>query len=525
MSASREEAVRQALSDPRKFVRVCQIVREDEGVGFMQPTNAQERVLQALVEHPWVIIGKYRQAKQTTLAVMWLLGQVMYSKGGIKGALVAEKHETAEMAFERLQFAYRGIPSRFRVGSKSGGVRHMDFNHGGGIQTLTGAGRAPAVGRSIDRLVLTEYGEWPHQREAAAHLFPSINKRPNARVILESTFGRAGSQHERMWRAALEGKGRFHPVFLEWWRDMSCKLPVPSDFQPTNEELRYLEQHEGMSFGHLMFRRRSLDTEFAGDTRLFRSKYPSDPYDGWLGSLDPVLPEDALRALLADAVADPEEDVHGACELTPPRASGVYLITADPAGYGAKGDPSALTVWDAIAREEVACWSGREDPGKFADRLLRVQARYGHCLLAVESNAAHCIATLRSQGAQRLLWTDKSHPGWYTTRKRLQEAEARTIQLLREDDLTIRSRSTLHQLLDYDGRARDSKSSKDHHFDRAITVVMAGDILSRRAFTPITLSSSDNVSPAGYVSIRDLDGFSAQQEAAVSSPFVPPPKR
>ena len=176
MSASREEAVRQALSDPRKFVRVCQIVREDEGVGFMQPTNAQERVLQALVEHPWVIIGKYRQAKQTTLAVMWLLGQVMYSKGGIKGALVAEKHETAEMAFERLQFAYRGIPSRFRVGSKSGGVRHMDFNHGGGIQTLTGAGRAPAVGRSIDRLVITEFGEAQWQRKAAINIFPTVNK-------------------------------------------------------------------------------------------------------------------------------------------------------------------------------------------------------------------------------------------------------------------------------------------------------------------------------------------------------------
>lgn len=517
-------AAQQALLDPRRFVRVCQILREDEGVGFLDPTYAQRMVLDAMVNHRWIMIGKYRQAKQTTLAVMWLLGQVMFTRG-VKGALVAEKHETAEMAFERLQFAYRGIPSKFRVGSKSGGVRHIEFDHGGGIQTLTGAGRAPAVGRSIDRLVLTEYGEWPHQREAAAHLFPSINKRPNARVVLESTFGRAGSQHERMWRSALEGKGRFHAVFLEWWRDSSCLLPVPADFIPTNEELRYLEQHEGMTNGHLMFRRRSLDTEFAGDTRLFRSKYPSDPYDGWLGSLDPVMPEDALRQLLTEAVADPEEGDWGSNELQPPRPNGVYLITADPAGYGAKGDPSALTVWDAISREEVANWSGREDPGKFADRLCRVQARYGNCLLAVESNAAHCIATLRSYGTQRLLWTDKSHPGWYNTRKRLQEAEARTIQLLREDDLRIRSRATLHQMLDYDGRARDSKSNEGHHFDRAVTVVMAGDILSRRAFTPITLAAQGESTPAGYVSIRDLDNYGREEEAALVSPFIPPPKR
>ena len=329
-----------------------------------------------------------------------------------------------------------------------------------------------------------------------------------------------------MWRAALEGKGRFHPVFLEWWRDDTCRLPIPAGFQPTNAELRYLEQHDGMTFENLLFRRRGLDTEFAGDTRLFRSKYPSDPYDGWLGSLDPVMPEDALRELLGSATEDPEEGDWGVRELEAPRANGVYLITADPAGYGAKGDPSALTVWDAISRTEVGNWSGREDPGKFADRLVMAQSRYGGCLLAVESNAAHCIATLRSRGVERLLWTDKSHPGWYMTSKRLQEAEARTIQLLRERDLNIRSRSTLHQMLDYDGRARDSKSSgTGHHFDRAVTVVMAGDILSRRAFTPISLLSEPDASPAGYVSIRDLDNYEKREEARTISPFIPPPKR
>ena len=170
----REDQARKALSDPRRFVRVCQILKENEDIGFLDPTGAQLQTLNAAMAHRWVIVNKYRQAKQTTLAVMWLLGQVMFSKG-LKGALVAEKHETSEMAFERLMFAYRGILPQFRIASKTSGVRHLEFEHGGGIQTLTGAGRAPAVGRSIDRLVLTEYGEWPHQKEAAAHLFPTIN--------------------------------------------------------------------------------------------------------------------------------------------------------------------------------------------------------------------------------------------------------------------------------------------------------------------------------------------------------------
>jgi hypothetical protein len=43
----------------------------------------------------------------------------------------------------------------------------------------------------------------------------------------------------------------------------------------------------------------ALNTEFVGDTRLFSAKYPSDPYDGWLGSLAPVMPTDVLKPLLA----------------------------------------------------------------------------------------------------------------------------------------------------------------------------------------------------------------------------------
>lgn len=519
--------VRAMFSSPHAFVSMCSIVREDESLGFLEPTSTQKHALAACENSRWVMINKFRQAKITTVSVLLLLRDCMYLSG-VKGLLIAERQDTAEDIFERILFSYRRLPDDVKMPLAPGrraGATQIHFCHGGSIKILTAAGRSPAIGRSIDRLVITEFGEAQWQRKAAINIFPTLNKRPNARVILESTPGRAGSHHETMWRMSLEGKGRFSPLFLEWWRDSSC-VADPSGFVPTEEEKAYMAAHEDMSLANLAFRRLALETEFVGDPRLFSSKYPSDPYDGWIGEAAPVMPTEILKPLLAKAINDPPMALSGCREIEPPSSGGRYVITADPAGFGGTGDSSALTVWDAIERREVAFWEDREPPDRFARRLMRVQDRYNMALLAVESNATACIALLKDSGCKKLLWTNRNHPGWYATSKRLQEAEARLVRLIREDDIELRSRGLLHQLLNYDGsRAKRTKGidGTTHHFDRARTAVMAADILSRRHFS---LDRVDEAAPrvAGSLTISDLDKHSKRIRDKGRSPFSPPPR-
>jgi hypothetical protein len=519
--------VQALFSTPSAFVSMCQIVREDETTGFMNPTPTQMRVLDAAFNHRWVMVNKFRQAKITTISVLLLLRDCMYLSG-VKGLLIAERQDTAEDIFERILFAYHRLPDDVKVplapGRKAGATQ-IHFCHGGAIKILTAGGRSPAIGRSIDRLVITEFGEAQWQRKAAVNIFPTLNKRPNARVILESTPGRAGSHHERMWRSALEGRGRFHPLFLEWWKDDSCRAPVEG-FVSTEEESTYNQRHSNMTANSLSFRRLSLDTEFVGDPRLFSSKYPSDPYDGWLGAFAPVMPIEVLKPLLERALNDPPMSRSGCREIDGPAPAGKYVITADPAGFGGTGDRSALTVWDALARKEVAFWEDREAPDRFARRLIRVQERYNGALLAVESNATACIALLKDSGCKKLLWTNRNHPGWYATDKRLQEAEARLVRLLHDGDIEMRSRGLLHQLLNYDGSRKKRSKGLDgatHHFDRARTAVMAADILSRRHFT------RDNVEEviervAGQITISDLDHHMHRIKSHETNPHQPPPR-
>jgi hypothetical protein len=522
-----QSKVQALFSTPDAFVSMCQIVREDESMGYLNPTHTQRKLLKAMHENRWVLVNKFRQAKITTVSVMLLLRDCMYLEG-VKGLLIAERQDTAEDIFERILFAYRRLPDDVRMPLAEGrkaGMTQMHFCHGGGIKILTAGSRSPAIGRSIDRLIITEFGEAQWQKKAAINIFPTVNKRPNARVILESTPGRAGSHHEQMWRTALEGKSRFIPLLLEWWEDESCNLSTEG-FKPTEEEKIYLQRHPDMALESLAFRRQALNTEFVGDSRLFSSKYPSDPYDGWLGSSAPVMPADVLKPALDRAVPDPPLANIGCCVLDAPTVTGKYLITADPAGYGGSGDKSALTVWDALERREVAFWEDREDPGRFARRLMRIQAYYNNALLAVESNATACIAVLKDSNCKKLLWTNRNHPGWYATAKRIQEAEARLVKLLRERDIDIRSRCLLHQLINYDGTTKKRVKGFDgttHHFDRARTAIMAADILSRRHFTQANIEEPvERI--AGQITIGDLDKFKDRLKREGKNPHRPPPR-
>ena len=504
------------------FVSMCEIVREDESSGYMDLTPTQRIVLEEYTKNRWNMCAKYRQAKITTISVMLLLRDCMYLSG-VKGLLIAERAGTAEDVFERILYAYSRLPDDVRMpmakGRKAASTQ-IHFCHGGNIKILTAGSKSPAVGRSIDRLVITEFGEAQWQQKAAINIFPTINKRDNARVMLESTPGSAGSHFEKMWRSSLEGKGRFSPIFLEWWRDDTCREST-AGFQATPPELAYMQAHEGMTLENLAFRRAALETEMGGDPRLFSSKYPSNPYDGWIGSNTPVMPADLLQALLDKAVADPVMGLHGLHEIEPPTPDGVYLLTADPAGFGgSSGDKSAVTVFDALNLREVAFWEDREMPDRFSRRLIQAQRRYNGGMLAVESNAAACIALLKDSGVPNLLWTDRTHPGWYATSKRVQEAEAKLVKMLREGSLSLRSRGLLHQLLNYDGSRKKRVRGLDgttHHFDRARTAVMAADVLSRRSFTATAIEEARERTP-GQVTIAELDVL---RRPAKPSPFRP----
>tara|TARA_R100001086_G_scaffold244994_1_gene175369 strand:- start:462 stop:947 length:486 start_codon:yes stop_codon:yes gene_type:complete len=158
---------------------------------------------------------------------------------------------------------------------------------------------------------------------------------------------------------------------------------------------------------------------------------------------------------------------------------------------------------------------------------MSIQKHYNNALLCVESNATACIAVLKDKRCPNIMWTDRNHPGWYATAKRIQEAEARLVQMIRQEEIDIKSRGMLHQLVNYDGSTKKRVKGLDgttHHFDRARTAVMAADVLSRRFFTRANIEEQPEERIPGQLTVRDLDRYSKRKSKEASNIFRPPPR-
>ena len=194
-------------------------------------------------------------------------------------------------------------------------------------------------------------------------------------------------------------------------------------------------------------------------------------------------------------MGDPPEDDCGARIITPSNPRRHYLLAADPADFGKKGDPSAFTIWDLTTFEEVAFWEGREQPDLFHTRCKKAAIHYNDALLMYESNCSAVIGIAYTDDDEDLpeLYYDQSDkPGWRATTKSLQEAEGSLNIMLRDGSLTIKAKSTVLQLLLFDGLPRDRRIRKDNgeqsHGDRARTVVMAARFMEQGGYMPeITL--------------------------------------
>jgi len=498
-----------------EYVEMCRIVREDQTVGLLELEPQQRECLDAWEAHRWIWVNKYRQAKASTALALAMQGMVEYGEA-LQGLFIAERYDTSETVWNRASFAYGNQPPEIKIPLWKGTTaadRQMRFAHNGTVRVISGGSSTPAIGNSPDRVVVTEYPDVKDHDTFNQHFFPTINKRPNARVAFESTPGIWGSVPHTMWLNALEGKGRFHPVFLKWWLDPSI-VPITEDGQrracadltPTNEELALVEKLPGITRAHLQFRRDSLDTEFHGDVPLFEHKYPNSPYEGWVSSTNPAVPLAAVQWLLARGTTVKDHVEHVYEDPDPDDADHPYLITVDPAGWGETGDPSALTVWDVWNQREVATWSGREDPGQLAQRIMRLQKWYGvkRTIVAVESNKGECLSALLAYGCQNLYHHTEHSPGFPATAQSNADALTDLVDLLRHQDITIRTMSTLHQLMAWDGSGRKKKAKSaegTHHWDRAVTCRIAAHIFRRR---PVRSRPAPKIHGRG-MTVNDID--------------------
>lgn len=471
------------------FPQACKIMNEQEGrPTFLDVTDAQAKTLKAYRDWLYVIVNKFRQAKISTITLMKLLQDCMLLEGH-NGVLVGNKDATASELFRRITYAYdqmaadpelRGMVAP-RDPARKAVATGIFFAHGGSIQLVSAGAISAGVGFSIDRLAFTEVGEVEDLEVVNSSLFPAVWKRPHARIWLESTPGKLGTEHERLWLESIDCKTRFHALFLEWWRDDTC-WKNPDGFDPTPEELVYMERHEGMNLGHLAYRREAIATIYSGSAALFASKHPSHARDGWLGGATPTFATDPLLAMRNKSVDDPDVNIKaGVGVFKEPEAGRKYCVVCDPNRFGEEGDVSAIVVFDMHTHEEVAVWEDREDPIDVAERCMFASDYYNKALIVMEANAEGAVTSLVDNGyGDRLYWMKRKSPGWWASTLSIQRGEARLAEMIQTDDIILHSRQTVDQLISYSPKARKRRTrgsdGSTKHYDRARCIVMYADV-------------------------------------------------
>jgi hypothetical protein len=155
-------------------------------------------------------------------------------------------------------------------------------------------------------------------------------------------------------------------------------------------------------------------------------------------------------------------------------------------------------------------WSGREDPGRLAARILRIQSAWD-CEVVVESNAPACVQALIGLRCPKLYHTGPSHPGWYMTSVGKSAAIVVLVEMLRANEMKLRTKATIHQLIQWDGESRKRGKGEHgrHHFDRAITVMIAAAVFRKRGYGLRPASSTRNVvmkpGQTASISVETLD--------------------
>lgn len=478
---------------------LCKVMREDfkkyltqtyiqpeqgEGMRPLKPSSTQREVLEELDSSPineggsWVIVNKPRQAQTSTLCVAWLLREIEYGFGK-NGLLICDKDSTNAELFERMRLMHGRQPPEVQVPAKRNAAKELSFPAGGRLKVATARGKNPAIGFSIDRLVCSELGFWPDAEKVCSQLFPTVLKRKEARVVIESTPSLHGHFYQKLWYAALEGGGRFKPKFIRWWEHDSYKKLCPPGWAPDGTMEGILAKHSGMTWEHAFFMQEALDSIFSGDLQLFLHSYPMNVRDGWLSSESPALPKESLMEMEENAVADNATLGKGFTFNDVPEHGHSYLLAADPAGYGKSGDPSALTVIDLNTRTEVSAWCGRMDPSQFGIACVEAARYWNNAMLAIEANAAAAATSALHAGYHNIYSAPgSSQPGYYSTKQNKESSTEALASALHKRSVRIRSKAGIAQMLAYDGT--DKRSSIDGertHWDRVVSYRIALDIM------------------------------------------------
>lgn len=456
-----------------------------------------------------IIILKARQQGFSTYVhgrMYWTLSQ----RKARKGLVVAHQADSSRTLFDMYRRCHGAMPELLKPKTAYSSRKELVFdNLDSGLMVATAGGDAIARGETFSDAHLSEVAFWPKSsaQDNLNALLQAIPNSPDTSIYIESTANGMSGVFYELWCGAVDGTNGFIPFFSPWFDSPDYVEDVPNGFERTYEEEDLVAQY-GLTDRQLMFRRRKVAQN---GLDKFKQEYPSNADEAFIASGRPVFNPDQLHTMLQDAeepmyrmaLEGETFEKHPRGELRVWReheGSETYYIGADVAIGIQNGDFSVAQILDSQMRL-VASWRGHIHPDKFADVLFALGHYYNEAQICVENNNHGLLTAIR-------LGRDLAYPHTYTevAEGQLNDRDSFTIGFrttsktkpliidrlraaFRQDELWIKDRTTLKELLTYIVTENGNMEAESGCFDDCVMALALACHIHVGKFTPIDVTS------------------------------------
>lgn len=284
----------------------------------------------------------------------------------------------------------------------------------------------------------SELAFWRNAKEVLAALLQTVHDFPGTSVVIESTANGARGEFYERWRAAVEGRSEYVPLFFAWFDFPEYERPFVDaasrrKFEETmDDEEKEIRSRFGLSLEKLNWRRFTIWNRLGGDKVTYCQEFPATPEEAFVASGTLRFDRRALMRLemrapnpigsgrvlpkAGEGFRFVEDERHPEVVLyRQPEKGREYILAADPAygvdqgePYSAPGDFSAAVVRDRRSRRLMARIHLRTEVFRFAMMTYRLGRMFNDALLVPERNAAGItmIQHLREMEYPRLYWEE-----------------------------------------------------------------------------------------------------------------------
>lgn len=389
-------------------------------------------------------VPKGRQGGVSTWVQAWNFAcAVLFDRReqAYRAVTIAHIEKSALTIFRMSRLFEKKLPAEWSAELESRQKGMLEWPNNGSVCVATaGAGDALERGSTLNSIHGSECGSWADEgvdpSEAWAAIMGALADGPDSMVVLESTPKGRDTFFWRTIDEALAHKNTFRVVFLPWFLCPDYVKPwaeyrrerldlgwdpelLPETFQRSEDEQRLVDEvaaqvvkagqewhvhpHD-LTEEQLVWRRHTIEKKCGGKVETFQREYPSTLEECWTSTSTILVTPETLEHYY-QGTSDPErgevvqegadkkrvafkERGDGALHVwAHPVPGRRYVIGADVADGGERGDGQAAAILDEATLEQVASFYGEGlDSDQYARALCRVGYYYNTALLGIENN-------------------------------------------------------------------------------------------------------------------------------------------